>query len=459
MPRIFPDRIPSGRRFRASTEGKDRTKARVRPPTAPASEEHPNGRSALRRLAVWMRIVNFVRTNDRTMTSYLQAEGLTKSFGERVLFENLSLAVGEGQRIGLIAKNGTGKTTLLNILAGKEDYEAGRITRRRDLKIAYLEQDPKLPAGKTVLDACLTGDSPALRAIAAYELALGSGDEESLHRAMAEMDARQAWNYESQVKQILTRLRITDYAQPTEQLSGGQVKRVALARRADSRAGATDSGRTDEPPRPRDDRMARGLPLPLADEPADGHARPLLSGSRMHRYRRARRPHDLLLQGQLQPLSGKAATAARRGGRPTRARREPLSQGARLDATATAGTRHESPVRGSSRSASSKSGCASAGRAETSASTRKQPISVRKYSRSAGYASGSATGSSSTDWTTVSLATRKWASSATTARASRLSSGCCWGWSRPTRERSTSARRSASAIMRNKGSRSTRTRK
>ena len=125
--------------------------------------------------------------------------------------------------------SGTGKTTLLNILAGKEDYEAGRITRRRDLKIAYLEQDPKLPAGKTVLDACLTGDSPALRAIAAYELALGSGDEESLHRAMAEMDVRQAWNYESQVKQILTRLRITDYAQPTEQLSGGQVKRVTLA--------------------------------------------------------------------------------------------------------------------------------------------------------------------------------------------------------------------------------------
>ena len=163
------------------------------------------------------------------MTSYLQAEGLTKSFGERVLFENLSLAVGEGQRIGLIAKNGTGKTTLLNILAGKEDYEAGRITRRRDLKIAYLEQDPKLPAGKTVLDACLTGDSPALRAIAAYELALGSGDEERLHRAMAEMDALQAWNYESQVKQILSRLRITDYGQPTGQLSGGQVKRVALA--------------------------------------------------------------------------------------------------------------------------------------------------------------------------------------------------------------------------------------
>ena len=131
---------------------------------------------------------------------------------------------------------------------------------------------------------------------------------------------------------------------PADRAAVGRTSQARGAcRRADSRAGATDSGRTDEPPRPRDDRMARGLPLPLADEPADGHARPLLSGSRMHRYRRARRPHDLLLQGQLQPLSGKAATAARRGGRPTRARREPLSQGARLDATATAGTRHESP--------------------------------------------------------------------------------------------------------------------
>lgn len=116
------------------------------------------------------------------MTSYLQAEGLTKSFGRTGAFrETFRSPSARAQRIGLIAKNGTGKTTLLNILAGKEDYEAGRITRRRDLKIAYLEQDPKLPAGKTVLDACLTGDSPALRAIAAYELALGSGDEESLH--------------------------------------------------------------------------------------------------------------------------------------------------------------------------------------------------------------------------------------------------------------------------------------
>ena len=163
------------------------------------------------------------------MVSYLQVEGLVKSFGDRVLFENLWLGVGDGQRIGLFAMNGTGKTTLLNIIAGREDYEAGRITFRRDLKVAYLEQNPAFPEGTTVLDACFLADSPALRAVAAYEQAVASADEDVLHRAMAEMDAQDAWNYESRVKQILTQLKIKDFDQPTGQLSGGQVKRVALA--------------------------------------------------------------------------------------------------------------------------------------------------------------------------------------------------------------------------------------
>ena len=88
------------------------------------------------------------------MTPCLQIESLTKSFGDLVLFENFSLGIGEGQRVGLIAKNGTGKTTLLNILAGEEDYDSGTITFRRDLKVAYLEQDPKFPTGTTVLEAC-----------------------------------------------------------------------------------------------------------------------------------------------------------------------------------------------------------------------------------------------------------------------------------------------------------------
>lgn len=163
------------------------------------------------------------------MVSYLQVEALGKSFGDLVLFENLSLSIGEGQRVGLIARNGSGKTTLLNIIAGKEDYQSGGITFRRDLKIAYLEQDPKFPAGTTVLEACFLSDSPAVQAIAAYERALASDDQQALHEAMAQMDRQDAWNYESRIKQILTQLRITDFEQSTDKLSGGQIKRVALA--------------------------------------------------------------------------------------------------------------------------------------------------------------------------------------------------------------------------------------
>ena len=162
------------------------------------------------------------------MVSYLQVEDLVKSFGDLVLFDHLSLGVAEGQRIGLIAKNGSGKTTLLNIIAGKEDYESGRITFRRDLKVAYLEQNPVFPSG-TVLNACLRGDTPALRAIAVYEQAVESGDEMALRRATDEMDAQNAWNYEARIKQILTQLKITHFDQPVDQLSGGQIKRIALA--------------------------------------------------------------------------------------------------------------------------------------------------------------------------------------------------------------------------------------
>lgn len=167
------------------------------------------------------------------MIPCLQVENLTKSFGDLVLFENLSFGIGEGDRVGLIAKNGTGKTTLLNILTGHEDYDSGTITFRRDLKVAYLEQNPKFPAGSTVLEACFLSDSPVVRAIAAYEQALQQStsgtNEEALQEAMTRMDQLGAWNYETRIKQILSRLNITDFDQPTDKLSGGQVKRVALA--------------------------------------------------------------------------------------------------------------------------------------------------------------------------------------------------------------------------------------
>lgn len=159
----------------------------------------------------------------------MQAENITKSFGDLVLFENISFGIGKGQRISLVAKNGAGKSTLLNILAGKEDYQGGAVTTRRDLRIAYLEQDPQYPAGLTVLEACFHSDNPTLTTIAAYEKAVAGEDTDNLHTLMADMDRLGAWDYEQRAKQVLTRLRITDFTMRCDRLSGGQLKRVALA--------------------------------------------------------------------------------------------------------------------------------------------------------------------------------------------------------------------------------------
>lgn len=131
------------------------------------------------------------------MTPYLDVQNLTKSFGAQVLFHNISFSVGEGQKVGLIAKNGTGKSTLLEILAGKEGYDDGQIIYRNDIRIGILEQTPKFDAEESVLDACFNHE----------------GNPDKILRA----------------KQILTQLHITDLGQPMGQLSGGQQKRVALA--------------------------------------------------------------------------------------------------------------------------------------------------------------------------------------------------------------------------------------
>ena len=163
------------------------------------------------------------------MACCLQVENLTKSFGDLVLFENSSFAVEDGRRTALVAKNGTGKTTLLNIIAGRESHEGGSVVPRRDLRIAYLEQSPAYPADLTVLEACFYSDNPALKAIAEYERAIADPSGEGLQEAMARMDALEAWDYELRAKQILSRLKIRDFDQRIETLSGGQLKRVALA--------------------------------------------------------------------------------------------------------------------------------------------------------------------------------------------------------------------------------------
>lgn len=128
---------------------------------------------------------------------YLDVQNLTKTFGADILFENISFSVAEGQKVGLIAKNGTGKSTLLSILTGKEDYDSGEIVYANGIKVGYLEQTPHYDPEESVLDACFNHQ----------------GQEEKILKA----------------KQILTQLRINDLTQPMGQLSGGQQKRVALA--------------------------------------------------------------------------------------------------------------------------------------------------------------------------------------------------------------------------------------
>lgn len=163
------------------------------------------------------------------MISFLQVEGLTKSFGDLVLFENLTFGIFEGDRIGLIAKNGTGKTTLLNIITGKEDYDLGNVVYRRDLRIGYLSQDPRYPEGITVLEACFHSDSEIVGVISAYEEASISGDSDRIEELVEQMDRLKAWDYEQRAKQILSQLKINNFDQKIEHLSGGQLKRVALA--------------------------------------------------------------------------------------------------------------------------------------------------------------------------------------------------------------------------------------
>jgi ABC transport system ATP-binding/permease protein len=167
--------------------------------------------------------------NFKFMISYLQVENLTKSFGDNLLFENISFGIADNQRVALIAKNGTGKTTLLNIIAGNEDYQGGTISFRRDLRIGYLDQNPDFPKELSVIDACLRSDNEAVRTIAKYEHCMVSEHHDGLDQILAEMDLHKAWDYETRIKQILGKLKITNFEQLIGELSGGQLKRVALA--------------------------------------------------------------------------------------------------------------------------------------------------------------------------------------------------------------------------------------
>lgn len=163
-------------------------------------------------------------------TSFLQIESLTKSYGDRLLFGDVTFGIYEGDKIGLIAKNGTGKSTMLRIIAGLEVPDSGTVTPRNGLRIGMLEQSPTFEPGHTVLEAVMNSDSPAARAIADYNRALADNDPSRLEAAMHAMDHTGGWDMEDRVRQMLGQLGIHDLAQTTDTLSGGQAKRVALGR-------------------------------------------------------------------------------------------------------------------------------------------------------------------------------------------------------------------------------------
>ncbi|MBQ4474962.1 MAG: ABC-F family ATP-binding cassette domain-containing protein, partial [Bacteroidales bacterium] len=163
------------------------------------------------------------------MESLLQAENISKRYGDKLLFENISLSIGEGQKIALVAKNGTGKTSLLNILAGVDSPDGGSLSRRRDVRIGYLPQEIDMNPDRTVLDAVFVLENEITQTIRQYNDCLYSESHEVLPSLLDKMDALNAWDYESRIKQILGKLDIHDLDKKIGTLSGGQKKRVALA--------------------------------------------------------------------------------------------------------------------------------------------------------------------------------------------------------------------------------------
>lgn len=164
------------------------------------------------------------------MASYLQIENLTKSYGDRILLDSITFGVNEGDKIGIIAKNGTGKSTLLNIISGKEVADSGDITFRSDLRVSILEQMPDFKPGRSVLDCCIHDNSKIANIISQYETAILNGDSDEINQAISLMDSADAWDYEDKLKQTLTQLKIFDLNANIDTLSGGQRKRVAIAR-------------------------------------------------------------------------------------------------------------------------------------------------------------------------------------------------------------------------------------
>lgn len=169
--------------------------------------------------------------------NYLQVENISKSYGIKPLFNNVTIGINKGQKIALIAKNGSGKSTLLKILAGLEVPDSGLVSGKKDIRISFLEQDPKLDLNKTLIDAILEADSPVFNAVRQYEQALenlhdqdNAANQKALEYATIQMEANNAWDVDAKLKSLLGKFNITRLADKVSTLSGGQRKRLAMCR-------------------------------------------------------------------------------------------------------------------------------------------------------------------------------------------------------------------------------------
>lgn len=173
------------------------------------------------------------RSKIKKTVNYLSLENITKTYGEKVLFNNLDMQISKGQKIALVAKNGTGKSTLLRVIAGEEspEGETANIIMRQDVRVGYLVQEPDFYAEDTILDAVFDSENPKIQAIKRYERAmLGLSDDAEMQAALAKMDDLKAWDFEATIKEILFKLKISNLDQKIKTLSGGQKKRLALAK-------------------------------------------------------------------------------------------------------------------------------------------------------------------------------------------------------------------------------------
>lgn len=164
------------------------------------------------------------------MVNYLSVENIAKSYGELVLFENISFGINEGQKIGFVAKNGTGKTSILNIIAGNDAPDSGNVVYRKNIVVTYLSQEPNLKDNLSIEESVFDSDNEILKVIERYEKAIKNPEDTDAYQiAFEEMDAHQAWDFETLYTQVLSKLKLDDLTKKVKDLSGGQKKRLALA--------------------------------------------------------------------------------------------------------------------------------------------------------------------------------------------------------------------------------------